>query len=369
MSTTMDRVERLKKYVDQMQCVADIIPLLTEIFDVNFVDVPVLQTLCKQQIDLMDTETIRSVYHRTMPLESIVPKDIIQHTLSFSQDCNNHIISKLFKECHAKNEAIRERERLSIVKESDDDCYPKWAHHASTSQTFVVRRDNPLSEEEMEKGCMLTDDFIDAFSRCLPGDTIYVEGQYEYIGDLQIQANIQIIGIGTETNLKFDKIFVTIAGGTRDLYFRNIQVESMFFSVASGKLWMDRCSVTRNILVGRDASSYLNHCDFNGAGRPINISSVLIDSFAHFARIVGCVFRNHRTAENSIEIYHDSERQNSNRSNKVMLACVGNIFKNNRGNSIADPEKALDEKFVILRANLLVGANVVDNANVVHSVK
>ena len=163
----------LKQYIDSFQSCSDILSDLDMTFEGSSEEI---KAICRRKIDGLDDGNVRRVFYNLMPIDSIIPIDIIQKILSFDQSIETDFVCKVFKKCNDKNRAMRERERLIAVSEYEFE--PNITYNASMNRRYIVRKDGALNEKEIEKGFILKENFKDAIQGCNSGDEVYVDGPY-----------------------------------------------------------------------------------------------------------------------------------------------------------------------------------------------
>ena len=347
----------LNQYIDTLHDFETIALISSKLNFPNTKSVEALKTVIKNELNHLDEKETRKIFYNSMPIDSILPIDVIQTALSFDQSIDADLVCKIFKECNAKNQAYRERER--IVAANEYKFKPIIKYDASTNKTRIVRNDGSLDEE---------DSYIrNAITNCNSGDILLVEGQHEdESGDLNIFGKaIQIIGKGDNAQFKFEEIQIKEC----NLYFKNIQIQTYIIDIWSNtSVWMENCTLKCTINLEEDSNLYLKSCT-----SIISWPSLYIDPFSNDVRVIGCRFIEHGVHHKRSCIliknaeYYLSYEEKKEKEDKisVSLECIGNLFKSKEGDSMAEYdihkgdqiEMLLDVKRIFLKKNLLNGCN------------
>ena len=239
--------------------------------------VEALKTVIKNGLNHLDEKGIRRVFYESMPIDSILPIDVIQTILSFDQSIDADLVCKIFKECNAKNQANRESER--IVAANEYKFKPIIKCDASTNKTRIVRNDGSLNE---------VDSYIrDAITNCNSGDILIVERQREdESGDLNIFGkDIQTVGKNDNAQLRFEEIQIKEC----NLYFKNIQIQTYIIDIWSNtSVWMENCTLKCTINLEENTNLYSKSCT-----SIISWPSLYIDPFANDVHVSDCRFIEH----------------------------------------------------------------------------
>ena len=206
-----------------------------------------------------------------------------------------------------------------------------------------------------------------AISNCNSGDILLVEGQHEdESGDLNIFGkDIQIIGKGDNAQLKFEEVQFEEC----NLYFRNIKIQTYTIDIwANTSVWMENCILNCTINLEENTNLYSKACT-----SIISWPSLYIDPFANNVRVSDCRFIEHGVhhkrscilIKNAEYYLNYEEKKEKEDKISVSLQCIGNLFKNKEGDSIAEYdirkgdqiEMLLDVKRIVLKKNLLNGRN------------
>ena len=213
MFTQQAQRKSLNAILNEMQCVDDALPVLKAMFNEQIDEIKVI---CQDKIKLMDQQMIRHAFYNAVSIESILPKDLIQHILTFSQSINNNLVSNTFRECHSNNKAIDERKRLSAIIQ-----FSGRKFGAPCNNTWIIRQNGPLNDDEIQKGYFWTDDFEEALELCLPGDKLIVDGQRQASSDVvSINKNLFITGMSGATL----GVWTLIVGGGALVYVEALEL-------------------------------------------------------------------------------------------------------------------------------------------------
>eukprot|EP01083_Nonionella_stella_P314084 1130142_1 len=105
----MSRLDLINSYVDQAQASSDLISLFPHI------PLAALQAFIKQHVQHSSDVSINRIYHHVIPIDAILPHDLIQNILSFDHLSIAHgAVSKTFKRLSDKNDAIELKQRIMI---------------------------------------------------------------------------------------------------------------------------------------------------------------------------------------------------------------------------------------------------------------
>ena len=380
MHTLQDQKDLINEHIDNLACIEDVLPLLTSLFDGY--DIAAIQSALKNQIENVVNNTVIIAFYETLPIDPILPLDLIQKCLSFIASNDINLVSKQFKELDAKNQALREQERLIAIdyqefvvpniqsSESDKTIMNKW----------IVRKSKPLTKVELKQEFKLTESLVFALSNCTSGDILYVEGYHDctIIGraprrmhnKIPINASISIIGIGDDAAIHFGARTLCIEGETVDcvVHMKNIEFKSPLV-VRRGSLWIEQCrfaALSKGIHVGR-GNLHIRNCVFNER------NSIRIAGHTKSQRvvnIVGCLFQNDVDDEEPCILICSHQASNPSDLSTVSMKCIGNIFKNKATYPIMDEEVEEDSimnmKGSIIANNILQGRNVVDDVNKIY---
>eukprot|EP01083_Nonionella_stella_P152855 490432_1 len=119
--TTIDFNRLLRKYVANTTNVADLIPLLSEL-----VPLETIQHLLYARIQPLDNDTKRRICCKALPIQSILPMDLIQHTVSFTNSTSVQCVNKAFKQAWSQTSMESKRAWNQTSMESKR---PDTVHH------------------------------------------------------------------------------------------------------------------------------------------------------------------------------------------------------------------------------------------------
>ena len=119
----------LSQYIDTLHDFEAIASISSKLNCPNTKSVEALKTVIKNGLNHLDDKEIRRVFYESMPIDSILPIDVIQTILSFDQSIDADFVSRIFKECNAKNQANRERERIVAANEYEFICLRRQIKH------------------------------------------------------------------------------------------------------------------------------------------------------------------------------------------------------------------------------------------------
>eukprot|EP01083_Nonionella_stella_P102206 290584_1 len=137
----------LYKRVANATTTCDIIPLL------RFIPLDAIQDTILTVIHGMDTETANEIQYKCLSISDILPDDLIQHIVSFSDSLGIKYINKAFNNCYNKNKALELIQRpQSIEKFVFNPSYPtvKYEEH---NKTWIIHPTRThLNSEEIANG-------------------------------------------------------------------------------------------------------------------------------------------------------------------------------------------------------------------------
>ena len=367
MHSLQQQKELIIENIDNLECIDDTLPLLTSLFDGY--DIADIQSVLKQQIEKVVNKTMIITFYETLPIDQILPLDVIQKCISFIASNDINLVSKQFKELDEKNQALREQERLIAIKK--EEFVPNITVDES-STTWIVRKlfDKPLNDAELKQGYKLTDDLEFALLNCAFGDVLQIVG-YHYCNGRNTQiehANISIIGIGDDATIDFGEGMLRIGSMIADcvVHMKNIELQSSLFVGRGASLWIEECRLLKGIDFNKGVLN-IRECVFS------ECASIEIHGTSGNHRtvtIVGCLFQNDCDDEDPCICIRSFEASDESDLCTVSLKCIGNIFKNKATYPIYD-EKIEEDSIInmqqtIIENNLLKGRNMVDDANKIY---
>eukprot|EP01083_Nonionella_stella_P278279 946325_1 len=372
----------LCKLVSNAQTISDIIPLL------HCIPLEAIQDAMLDVIRGLDTNTINDIQYKCLSITDIVPDDIMQHIVSFTDSLNLKYINKTFNSCYNKNKALTLKQRQQIIEQHALNPTVKYEEN---NNTWVIHpKRSHLNREEIASGYKgPINELLDAMFTVQSGDKLlfydgnYVETDDECEFSPLLTNDLQFIGIGHDVCLKMAKHSKIELCDGQSVYFKNVKIEmgDPFHIEGNSKVSMEDCEIVMGASINvSDGTFNAKNCIFSGPCEgearvhyPINMEC------GSNVNIIGCTFTNHRQTciwlhDKHIEKYVEDVEDDA------FLTCVGNIFKNNFGYPIA-MERSSGQNFSIkltqfeksvIRNNILEGYNgayvnvAVDTANKIY---
>eukprot|EP01083_Nonionella_stella_P012375 35129_1 len=374
----------LCEYVCKAQSTKDIIPLF------RLIPLEAIQDAILQAIRGLDTDTVNDMqYCECLSMTHILPVDIIQHTLSFTDCLDMKYINTAFNECYNKNKALELTQRQSIIDKHE------FTHNVTHEEDNTIWIMHPtrtqLNTDEIANGfegpLNTFKDVVDAVDY---GDKLlFCDGNYvmsarttdddENEDEFEIfeTYDLQLIGVGDNACIKIRRRPSWSQLYLSNLYFKNIKLEMDSNVFVNNSLYMEDCEVVvryRYIEVGELGSFNAKNCVFSDGPIRIHYSSSI--------EIIGCTFTHQE--ETCISLfdlchhcygrYFDEDDDNPS---VTEFKCIANIFKDNLGYPIAiDKSAPLNIKQTlksVIAHNILAGYNgineedAVDTANKIYS--
>eukprot|EP01083_Nonionella_stella_P154973 499984_1 len=343
--TTIPFKRLLQKHVADAAAITDLIPLLSEIFTLEQI-----QGILHERIQKLDSDAERGICFTALPIQTILPIDLIQYIISFTDSSLVQYINKTFKQCFDQNKNIMLRERQSVIDK--EEFTPKIKYDEIKNKTWVVHPYRTvLNEAEITRGYQgPLNDIQDATTQATSGDIILVHDGVYNESSFELHKELQIIGIGD--------VHLHVANGVTDqsIFLKNITIICTKFIIRppASIVWMENCEfASESLIFVHNGSLNAKNCLFNG-GKVLLLGSQLTR-----ANIIGCVFRNFR--RECIRLIMPPIGKGNNQP--CAIKCVGNIFKDNRGHAITVLRHTLkgDEEDMklecVLKHNLLQGYN------------
>eukprot|EP01083_Nonionella_stella_P158338 515273_1 len=353
----------LRKHVAEATVITDLIPLLSELITLEEI-----RHILDDRIQKLDSDAERRICCNALPIQAMLPIDLIQHIVSFTDSSLVQYINKAFKQCFDQNKNIMLRERQSVI---DKEAFsPNINYDETKNKTWIVHPTRTaLNDHEIALGYEgPVHRLSDACARATSGDKVLVhDGKYiDHEGNMNLDKKLQIIGLGDEVCIKNNCIAIN-----KKMFFQNIKFDRTVFctrlSFSPSTVWMENCefrcgqSKIIGIIVTQQGTLNAKHCIFHGPTR-LHLNGPPRAS----AKFIGCMFINFRRT--CIEINLKDEEENEK---PYSLKCIGNIFKNNRAHPISAIMRMhninTQAKMVthVLKHNILQGYNRIDGREVI----
>eukprot|EP01083_Nonionella_stella_P069391 184996_1 len=346
--------DSLHERVCNAQSTNDLIPLL-ELIPLQIIKVALLQAVHNWDRNI----------NCSLSLTDIVPQDIIQYIVSFTDSLDMKYINKSFNSCYNKNRTMEFKQRQRIIDAQEFIPNIKYEQH---NQTWIIHPTRThLNNEEIAKGYKgpinAMDDVCDtirAGDKLLFYDGIYVEEDSEF-GFLE--DDLQIIGIGDEVVMKIRATNQTILVSHK-LYLKNIKLEmgDGFLIHDNGAVSMEDCQITTGSSCIEVWNGSLNakNCLFDNDEGDVSPIQGYYGSYDPKINIIGCTFTGYK--ETCIWLFDESMYPTDPDDGPYgdgVLKCVGSIFEDNCGYPIAIQMQSISIEAVIAH-NVLEGYNGVN---------
>eukprot|EP01083_Nonionella_stella_P282384 960902_1 len=131
--------------VRNSQSINDIIHLL------RFIPLEAIQDVLMDAIRDLDTNTVKVMQYKYLPMTEILPDDITQHILSFSDSLNMKYINKAFNSGYNKNKALQLKQIQHIIAKQE---FNPIVPYDELNTTWVIDPTRThLNSQEIANGC------------------------------------------------------------------------------------------------------------------------------------------------------------------------------------------------------------------------
>eukprot|EP01083_Nonionella_stella_P117993 352094_1 len=374
----------LYERVCNAQSLNDIIPIL------GLIPMKEIQNALLDVIRGLDTNVINKVQYEGLSLTNILPDDVTQQIVSFSDSIKMKRINKAFNTCYNKNRQRELKQRQSIIDKYEFDPLVKYDERRNKTWIVHPTRTLLLNSEEIAKGYhgpfrgleeVMHSDSVDSGDKLL-----FYDGRYEFTEEESswlMGKDLQLIGIGNNVKFRIYSLrridedydgVEPVLSHPGSLYFQNITIEihDPVCIMAGCSVSMENCTLMFSDIKVKGGTFNAKCCLFNGNNSgscfPISISQCVHSD----VNIIGCTFKNH----NQTCILLDNDTSGDERTTSA-IKCVANIFRNNFSYPIAtahmssspDKFKVKQEQTSTVMHNILEGYNgthrrdTVDSAN------
>eukprot|EP01083_Nonionella_stella_P163049 535798_1 len=341
------RLDSIISYVEQAITLSDLDTL------VSHIPLTALQTFVMHHVRNSSNEFIDRLYHNALPIDTILPHDLIQNILSFdSLSIAQRAVSQSFKALSDKNLSMELKQRNEIIQD------PQFQFNMDfqTGTRWVVDTNKRyLNNEQLALGYKGPFDLQKALQQSQSKDVLLISpGEYTiHCEELFVMdKDLSLIGIGDDVVLKLEP---DIANESYEmhksqLFFKNIRVEAcgsdpVIVDIV-GHLWIEQCSISAFCIgsCGDMCSLHVKDSCFDGKQlgyRAIDISPSLVRD-SRTLEIVGCTFTGWGCLGQmespcielfcGWEIYECDSKQLAQVQGSIMI--VGNIFVNNKGRPV-----------------------------------
>eukprot|EP01083_Nonionella_stella_P124685 376655_1 len=168
--THSDRL--LRDHVCNAQSINDIMHLLT------LLPFRTIQDSILEVIGGLDTDTANAIRYKCFSITDLLPDDITQHILSFTDSLDVKYVNTVFNNCCNKNNALELKQRPQIIDEQAFNPIVKYEQHNTTWVIHPTR--TQLNNEEIanEYGGPLNT-LKEAVDAAQPGDKLlFYDGEY-----------------------------------------------------------------------------------------------------------------------------------------------------------------------------------------------
>eukprot|EP01083_Nonionella_stella_P045317 121761_1 len=370
--------QRIKQLLCELVCNAQSTKDITHLLEL--IPLEVIQNAILEALRSLDTNTANDIGYKCLSITDVLPDDITQKFLSFSDSLCMKYVNKAFNNCHNKNKALELNRRQQMIDKHPFNPIVVFEPH---NKTWVIDpKRSHLSSEEIAKGYKgpLTEfkhilDDVQSGDRLLFYDGHYIEtnqedGHYKLVeSSIFIYDDLQLIGMGNDVFIEFsggdDDEELRLNSGTH-LYFKNMRIDScyQFYINNHSSICMENCEIDFGaIFVGKTGTFTAKRCVFK---RPIEIR------YGSNVTIVGCTFTHYLRHFACVELTLFAPYTNDDGDYPdTFLKCVSNIFEDNFGYPIALNAihglslNAAQAVKSVLKNNILNGFNGVDASDVV----
>eukprot|EP01084_Bolivina_argentea_P090658 163319_1 len=195
----------LYERVCNAQSLNDIIPIL------NLIPMQEIQNALLDVIRGLDTNVVNKVHYEGLSLINILPDDVTQQIVSFSDSIEMKRVNKAFYTCYNKNRERELKQRQSIIDKYEFDPLVKYDERNKTWILHPTR--TLLNSEEIAKGyhgpLRRLQEVIDSDSVGSGDKLLFYDGCYVFTEDESywlMGKDLQLIGIGDNVRLKIHSV-------------------------------------------------------------------------------------------------------------------------------------------------------------------
>eukprot|EP01083_Nonionella_stella_P178633 631595_1 len=338
--------------IDNAQSVHDMLPLL------SLIPLQVIREVIVDTIRDLDTDIVNKMQYTCLSMTEIIPCDVIQQIVSFTDSLHLKYVDKTFNVAHNRNQTLHGlSQRQNII---DQYSFAPTLKHGAATWIIHPTRTHLTSDEIANRYQGPLNTFMDVMNAARSGDKLlFHDGNYgstdEYDIILQLIGfenlnNLQLIGLGDNVSLTQGDLKIQMHQ-YHNVYFKNIKIICTNEISIGGhsRVSMEDCEIVtcKNIEVCEPAAFNAKNCVFSATAQRNEEYPIQVQYGSH-VNIVGCTFTHH---------------------NKT-----SNIFKDNLGYPIAvdvsgEPKRS---RKLEIRLNILEGYNgisandTVDSANKIY---
>eukprot|EP01083_Nonionella_stella_P088943 248106_1 len=349
----MSQLDYINSYVDQAQTSSDLVSFIPHI------PLIALQTFIKHHVQHSSYTLINRIYHDALPIDGILPDDLIQNILSFDHlSIAQRAVSKTFKRLSDTNDLIQMKQRNKIVHD------PQYEFNIDfqSGTRWVVQPIANMHQFVMNNGDEGPLDLENALKQCQNEDILLLyDGEHSINSDLLFRYHsLSLIGMGDNVIVKVknndvESCVVPLQGR---IYFNNVHLtlngddsdpdDYLYLEIDIGHLWMEQCTLSCVLFGFARGSLHLKSCCFDGQGLTQTMCDITLAPSQNTVEIIGCTFTNcgdiislsdtdvdisakeHAVIEISVQSPSNLTKTITEESIKI----VGNIFSNNKGRSV-----------------------------------
>mmetsp|Transcript_13424 Transcript_13424/g.21148 ORF Transcript_13424/g.21148 Transcript_13424/m.21148 type:complete len:540 (-) Transcript_13424:106-1725(-) len=362
----------LYNLVDDTKNAAELLALL------SCLDLNTIKTAAHAEIEQLDACHLRSAYHKSLPMDAIIPEDLTRKILAFGGLYHTKGVSKKWKFYSEQNKKQKYTEFYASICDQH-----KYSRESSSSSRYIVVDKNrtELYPVEQNMGCIgPINDIKEALNLCNENSArdrnkIFIHGgvyqleteQNRYLPD--ITKNTELIAVDNEAIIQlFGSLTIGKYGANKPIVVKmkgitlqdsNVHFDDVgawLYVTVCGRLFMEDCTVNLNhapphaekfAYIGHSAFLSTKNCTFQQGQHYRSVFEIAAD--AKSATITNCVFQHARkhwmNTENVIyveqeegfcggracimvEDEEEQEQSDLNDGKVVSLQCENNVFCN-----------------------------------------
>eukprot|EP01083_Nonionella_stella_P087098 242168_1 len=136
-------------------------------------------------INGLNTETTNDLQYKCLPITDILPDDLIQHIVSFSDSLAMKYIDKAFNNCYNKNKALELKQREQIIEKY---AFNPGVKYGEQNKTWIIHPTRThLNSEEIANGYQgPLNELIEVADAVESGDKLlFYDGHYRETDNLE----------------------------------------------------------------------------------------------------------------------------------------------------------------------------------------
>eukprot|EP01083_Nonionella_stella_P107558 311659_1 len=353
----------LCEHICNAQTINGILPLL------RLIPFQAIQESVLEVIRDLDTNTANDIGYKCLSMTDILPDDLIQYIVSFTDSLQMKYVSKPFNACYHKNKAVELKQRQRAIDKQELTYKPNYQQHNTTWVIHPTR--THLTSEEIANGYEgPMNELKELVENVKKGDKLlfydgnYVETERAELNVLK-KSDVQVIGMGSNVKIKIYETSDDMR--SHNLYLKNIKLEMRDdFVVQSSTMTMEDCE----IMMMNGSRILIFSGIFNARNCVFRVSDDFDDplstilTFGGKVNIIGCTFSQFKRTCVTLSAFA-----------VVAVRCIGNMFKDNLEYPIAKDRDA-SVKYPVVTHNTLEGyhgvnghCSLVDSANKIYIIK